>query len=54
MSDRTVVLNVRLDEDEAKILDALAAHEERSKSDVVRRAIRAYADTLGVKARKGK
>lgn len=43
------VVGLRLSPDELALLDALAAHEERSRSDVARRAIRAYAEKLGVK-----
>ncbi|HKY34386.1 MAG TPA: ribbon-helix-helix protein, CopG family [Polyangiaceae bacterium] len=42
---------MRLPPDELALLEALAAHEERSRSDVVRRAIRAYAEKLGVKVK---
>jgi len=42
------IVGLRLSPDELALLEALAAHEERSRSDVVRRAIRAYAEKLGV------
>jgi predicted transcriptional regulator len=42
------VVGLRLSPDEFALLDALAAHEERTRSDVARRAIRAYAEQLGV------
>ena len=48
------IVGLRLDPDELALLEALAAHEERSRSDVVRRAIRAYAEKLGVKAKPAK
>jgi metal-responsive CopG/Arc/MetJ family transcriptional regulator len=57
MPDRTVFVGVRLEPAEVEALDAAAAHEERSRSDVIRRAIRAYAEALGVlpkRDRKGK
>jgi len=50
MTEKPIV-GIRLDPDELALLEALAAHEERSRSDVVRRAIRAYAEKLGVKAK---
>jgi len=51
---RKPIVGLRLDPSELELLDALAAHEERSRSDVVRRAIRAYAEKLGVKAKPAK
>ena len=45
---------MRLSPEELALLDALAAHEERTRSDVARRAIRAYAEKLGVKAKPAK
>ena len=53
MTEKPIV-GIRLDPDELALLDALAAKEERSRSDVVRRAIRAYAEKLGVKAKPSK
>ena len=50
MTEKPIV-GIRLDPDELALLEALAGHEERSRSDVVRRAIRAYAEKLGVKAK---
>jgi metal-responsive CopG/Arc/MetJ family transcriptional regulator len=47
MAERPIV-GIRFPEDELALLDALAAHEERSRSDTVRRAVRAYAEKLGV------
>lgn len=46
------LFNFRLDDDDRALLEALAAHEKLTRSDVVRRAIRAYAAQLGVKAPK--
>jgi predicted transcriptional regulator len=52
------IIGIRLDPEDVELLDAMAAKEERSRSDVVRRAIRAYAKELGVapktKSRAGK
>jgi Ribbon-helix-helix protein, copG family len=48
------IVGLRLSPDELSLLDALAAHEERSRSDVVRRAIRAYAEKLGVTVKPAK
>jgi predicted DNA-binding protein len=42
------IVGFRLPAEDLALLDALAAHEERVRSDVVRRAIRAYAEKLGV------
>jgi uncharacterized protein (DUF1778 family) len=42
------IVGLRLSPDELALLEAIAEHEERSRSDVVRRAIRAYAEKLGV------
>ncbi len=53
MTEKPIV-GIRLDPDELALLDALAAKEERSRSDVVRRAIRAYAEKLGVKGKPSK
>jgi hypothetical protein len=41
-------VGLRLSPEEIALVDALAAHEERSRSDVLRRAIHAYAEKLGV------
>lgn len=43
-------IGIRFTPAELTLLDALMAFEERSRSDVVRRAVRAYAEKLGVKA----
>lgn len=40
---------IRFSPDELALLDAVAAKEERTRSDVVRRAVRAYAEHLGVR-----
>lgn len=47
---RLPTIGVRFTREDLALLDSLAAHEERSRSDVVRRAIRAYAKSLGVDA----
>lgn len=43
------LLNLRLDERDRALLDAMVERERLTKSDVVRRAIRHYAEHLGVK-----
>lgn len=43
-------IGIRFTPEELALLDALAAKEERNRSDVVRRAVRAYAEKLGAKA----
>jgi uncharacterized protein (DUF1778 family) len=47
-------VGLRLSPEELALVDALAAHEERSRSDVVRRAIHAYAEKLGVTVKPAK
>jgi hypothetical protein len=42
------IVGVRFTPEEVELLDAIAAKEERKRSDVVRRAVRAYAQALGV------
>lgn len=44
-------IGIRFTSEELELLDALTAKEERTRSDVVRRAVRAYAENLGVKAK---
>jgi len=51
---RNPVVGVRFDPSELELLEAIAAHEERSRADVVRRAVRAYAEKLGVKVKPAK
>lgn len=46
VNSQTVAL--RLPPDDLALLDTLAEHEERSRSDVIRRALRAYARSIGV------
>lgn len=43
------LFNLRLDPRDKALLDAMVEHERLTKSDVVRRAIRHYAEHLGVK-----
>lgn len=47
-------IGIRFTPEELELLDAIAAKEERNRSDVVRRAVRAYAEGLGVKAKPNK
>jgi uncharacterized protein (DUF1778 family) len=42
------LFNLRLDDEDRALLEAVATHEKLTKSDVVRRAIRFYAARLGV------
>jgi len=42
-------IGIRFTPTEIELLDALMAAEERNRSDVVRRAVRAYADQLGIR-----
>lgn len=39
---------LRLDRDDKALLNALIVHEKLTRSDILRRAIRAYAKQLGV------
>jgi uncharacterized protein (DUF1778 family) len=48
---RKPLIALRLDPEEIELLEAMAAKEERNRSDVIRRAIRAYAAQLGVTAK---
>lgn len=48
------LFNLRLDERDRTLLDALVEFERLTKSDVMRRALRHYADHLGVTAPKPK
>lgn len=41
-------IGIRFTPEDLALLDALAKKEERSRSDIVRRAIRAYAEQAGV------
>jgi hypothetical protein len=42
------VVGIRFAPEEVALIEAMAELEERSKADVVRRAVRAYAVQLGV------
>jgi hypothetical protein len=41
-------VGLRLDEEDLALLEALVAAEKLSRSDILRRALRAYAKALGV------
>jgi len=45
---KSPTIGIRFTPEDLELLDALAAREERNRSDVVRRAVRAYAGKLGV------
>jgi metal-responsive CopG/Arc/MetJ family transcriptional regulator len=45
---RSPTIGIRFTPEDLFLLDVLAAKEERNRSDVVRRAVRAYAEQLGV------
>jgi len=45
---------VRLDDEDRALLEAISKREKLSKSDIIRRAIRAYAAELGVKPARGR
>lgn len=42
------LFNLRLDEEDRALLEACSTKEKLSKSDIFRRALRAYAENLGV------
>ncbi len=44
------LLNIRMDDEDRALLDACSTKEKLTKSDILRRALRAYARTLGVGA----
>jgi len=46
---RSPPVGIRFTPEDLELLDTLAAKEERNRSDVVRRALRAYAETHGLK-----
>jgi hypothetical protein len=46
MPDRLIAL--RLDDEDMALLDACCAKEKLTKSDILRRGLRAYAASLGV------
>lgn len=43
------LINVRLDAEDSALLEACVAREKLTRSDIVRRALRVYAERLGVK-----
>lgn len=43
------IIGIRLSPEELALLEEIERKEERSRSDVVRRAIRAYAKKCGIK-----
>jgi metal-responsive CopG/Arc/MetJ family transcriptional regulator len=45
---RSPTIGIRFTSEDLELLDLLAEKEERNRSDIVRRAIRAYAVSLGV------
>lgn len=47
-TQRPHVTTLRLSDDEREALDALVEHEERTGGDILRRALRAYAQEAGV------
>ena len=51
---RNPLINVRLDDEDRALLQAVVAHEKLTRSDIIRRAIREYAARLGVKVPKGR
>ena len=48
---RKPTIGIRFTTEDVDLLDALAAKEERNRSDIVRRAIRAYAEKIGVESK---
>lgn len=47
MADLTTIC-VKFPPDDLAVLDALADHERLRRSDIIRRAVRAYAKQLGI------
>ncbi len=48
------LFNIRLDDEDRALLDACATKDKLSRSDVIRRALRAYAKTIGAKPTEAK
>lgn len=48
------LFNLRLDAEDQALLEACASKEKLTKSDILRRALRAYAQGLGVTAEEPK
>jgi uncharacterized protein (DUF1778 family) len=46
--DKTTQINVRLDEQDKALIEAVAAHERTSISEILRRAVRLFAKSIGV------
>ena len=53
MVDLTTTVCVKFPSDDLAILEALEQFERLKRSDIVRRAVRAYAAQLGVEAEQG-
>ena len=53
MVDLTTTVCVKFPSDDLAILEALEQFERLKRSDIVRRAVRAYATQLGVEAEQG-
>lgn len=51
---RNITINVRVDSEDRALLDAAAAAEKLPRSEIIRRAVRQYAERLGVEAPKPK
>jgi hypothetical protein len=54
MVQSLTVVSVKLPPEDYALLVALEEHEKLRRSDILRRALRAYAETLGVKPRTGR
>lgn len=48
MSERLPAIAFKADEETIRILALLEQHEERTRSDVIRRALRFHAEALGL------
>lgn len=46
--DRLPAVAFKIDDETSRILELLEQHEERSRSDVIRRALRFHAEALGL------
>lgn len=46
------LFNFKLDGEDRALLEACSQHEKLTKSDILRRALRAYAEHLGVRVEK--
>lgn len=54
MVERTPPVIVRMDDEDRALLEATAAHEKLTMSDIIRRAVREYAKRVGVEQPKPK